>query len=103
MRPIHLCPTAGGVPVMGTSRAPGKTDRPRSYPSKPEGVAGLPRWTTKATLATTLASTVRFFALGQKILWYSLNTPGTRYRDTTAFSVDSHDTFVEYACYLDAR
>ena len=70
MRPIHLCPTAGDVPVMGTSRVPGKTDRSRSYPSKPAGVAGLPRWTTKATLATTLALIAEFFALEQKTPWY---------------------------------
>src|SRR6266446_6034223 len=84
----------GGVPVTGTSRPPGRTDRPRSYPSKPEGVAGLPRWTTKATPAGTLALIVGFFAQEQTILWDSLNNPGTRYRDTTRFVPDVQKTSV---------
>src|SRR3989442_904895 len=73
----------GGVPVTGTSCPSGQTGRPRSYPPKSEGAAGLPRWTTKATPAATLALIIGFFVLKQKILWYPLNNSGTRYRDTT--------------------
>src|SRR2546428_7372640 len=73
----------GSVPITGTSRPPGQTDRPGSSPPKPKGAVGLPRWTTKATPAATRALMIEFFVLEQKILWHSLHDPGTRYRDTT--------------------
>src|SRR2546428_12002135 len=75
----------GSVPITGTSRPPGQTDRPGSSPPKPKGAVGLPRWTTKATPAATRALMIEFFVLEQKILWHSLHDPGTRYRDTTGF------------------
>ncbi len=58
----------GSVPITGTSRPPGQTDRPGISPPNPEGAVGLPRSTTKATLAATRALMIEFFVLEQKIL-----------------------------------
>jgi hypothetical protein len=59
---------SGGVPITGTSHPPGQTDRLKSCPPKPEGVPGLPRWTTKATPAAIRVLMLVFFILRQKIL-----------------------------------
>jgi len=63
--PLYLrrFPHTSGVPITGTSHSSEQTDQPKSYPPKPEGASGLPRWTTKATPAATRVFIIEFLVL----------------------------------------